>query len=111
MIDYLHEAAQKMLFYMALYWHCHQLPERSFFVRGRQVPMCARCTGMVIGVMLFPLYNKYCGWLVSASLVAIFLIDSLTQLCGLRKSNNPLRFMTGIGFASSVLALLAAVWR
>ena len=28
---------------------CHQMPERSFFIRGKQFPVCARCTGVMIG--------------------------------------------------------------
>jgi len=28
---------------------CHQLPDRSFFVDGRQLPVCARCTGLYLG--------------------------------------------------------------
>ena len=27
---------------------CHQLPDRSFFVDGRQLPVCARCTGLYL---------------------------------------------------------------
>ena len=27
---------------------CHQLPERSFFLDGRQLPVCARCTGLYL---------------------------------------------------------------
>jgi uncharacterized membrane protein len=27
---------------------CHQLPERSFFFDGRQLPVCARCTGLYL---------------------------------------------------------------
>src|SRR5688572_16536441 len=27
---------------------CHQRPERSFFVDGHQLPVCARCTGLYL---------------------------------------------------------------
>jgi len=29
---------------------CHQIDERSFFIAGRQLPLCARCTGIYLGV-------------------------------------------------------------
>ncbi|MCP5099561.1 MAG: DUF2085 domain-containing protein [Chloroflexi bacterium] len=31
---------------------CHRITERSFTIAGRQFPLCARCTGMYLGVML-----------------------------------------------------------
>ncbi len=31
---------------------CHRIPERSFFVGGRQLPLCARCTGTFLGLLL-----------------------------------------------------------
>lgn len=31
---------------------CHRITERSFTVAGRQFPLCARCTGTYLGVML-----------------------------------------------------------
>jgi uncharacterized membrane protein len=31
---------------------CHRIPERSFFLAGRQLPLCARCTGTFLGAML-----------------------------------------------------------
>lgn len=31
---------------------CHRITERSFTVAGRQFPLCARCTGMFLGVAL-----------------------------------------------------------
>ena len=37
---------------------CHQRPERSFFVDGHQLPVCARCTGLYLSGALGIL-----GWL------------------------------------------------
>lgn len=31
---------------------CHQIPERSFYWAGRPLPLCARCTGTFLGIML-----------------------------------------------------------
>ena len=31
---------------------CHQIPERSFHLPGRPLPLCARCTGTFLGAML-----------------------------------------------------------
>ena len=31
---------------------CHRIPERSFFLAGRQLPFCARCSGTFLGVLL-----------------------------------------------------------
>ncbi|MCD6475499.1 MAG: DUF2085 domain-containing protein, partial [Anaerolineaceae bacterium] len=30
---------------------CHQAPSHSFFIGNRQMPLCARCTGMYLGVL------------------------------------------------------------
>jgi uncharacterized membrane protein len=34
------------------YGICHQLPERSFFLAERQLPLCARCTGTFLGAIV-----------------------------------------------------------
>jgi uncharacterized membrane protein len=31
---------------------CHQRPDRSFFFRGHQFPVCARCTGVLLGQII-----------------------------------------------------------
>lgn len=36
------------LVYMAGSHVCHQRPERSFHIAGRQMPVCARCTGLYV---------------------------------------------------------------
>jgi uncharacterized membrane protein len=36
---------------------CHQRPERSFFLDGQQLPVCARCTGLYLSGAL-----AFAGW-------------------------------------------------
>ncbi len=31
---------------------CHRIPSRSFAIAGRQLPLCARCTGTFVGALL-----------------------------------------------------------
>jgi hypothetical protein len=49
-------AAPAYLFAVAIYAIgsvvCHQLPARSFHLWGRQLPVCARCTGIYVGAAL-----------------------------------------------------------
>ena len=37
---------------------CHRKPERSFFFRGHQFPVCARCTGFYISGITTMLFLK-----------------------------------------------------
>lgn len=92
------------------YLICHRLPERSFFFKGHQFPVCARCTGFYIGFGLcillryFGLIPKFSFNLIIACILATPLIyDGTTQLLELRKSNNTLRFVTGVMFGLFML--------
>ena len=31
---------------------CHQQPNRSFYIDGGQMPVCARCTGLYLGAVI-----------------------------------------------------------
>lgn len=98
---------------------CHQKTSRSLIVNGNQMPVCARDTGLYLGIAfsLMPLYflelfrpEKYSllikkifrpWWkflLIYIPLVLPLIIDFSTQLLGLRTSNNALRLVTGIPF-------------
>src|SRR5512136_454127 len=37
---------------------CHRIDLRSFHIHGRQMPLCARCTGMYLGAMLGLVYQS-----------------------------------------------------
>jgi len=94
------------------WWICHRLPERSFFVAGRQFHVCARCTGMIaglgLGLFLIPIRSAILP--VAAISVAAVALDGMTQMFGWRTSNNVLRFGTGFAAAAAVIPALLALW-
>lgn len=82
---------------------CHRKPERSFFIKGHQFPVCARCTGFYISILLYTVYayyfpitytNEYVLFGILLCIPAF--LDGTTQLFEFRESNNNLRFLTGI---------------
>lgn len=77
---------------------CHQLPERSFFVNGYQFPICARCTGVIIGYILS--VTAFCFFMtplrICTVLCFIMFADWLIQYLKILNSTNIRRFITGI---------------
>lgn len=77
---------------------CHQRADRSFFVKGKQFPVCARCTGVLIGYcigsVLFCFY-RFPVWL-NILFCAIMFVDWLIQSIGWKESTNIRRLITGI---------------
>lgn len=100
---------------------CHQLPERSFFGGGLQVPVCARDEGIYIGFVVALLVVAFFErggrrssgpppWWVLVSLVGflgIMALDGLTSYGGLRETTNEIRLITGLmsGVAISVFTV------
>ena len=94
------------------YWRCHQLSERSFFIRGRQFHICARCTGILVGYIFSPILlflNSKAVVIGFVICTAIMGVDGFTQLFGWRESVNILRFVTGLGFGLTFLPFCIAV--
>lgn len=93
---------------------CHRMPQRSFFWRGRQFPVCARCTGAFIGyllgLLLFPFFRLHAA--VDLLFCALLFGDWLLQQVGLLSSTNPRRLVTGVlcGFGLMQLQLMAFVF-
>lgn len=102
---------QRILKYM---FFCHQLPERSFFFKGHQFPLCARCTGILIGYIIGIIYLfivKDLHIFIELLLMVPLLIDGTVQYLGYFKSTNIRRLITGIlaGISTICLFRLAAV--
>ncbi len=78
-------------------WGCHQLPERSFFINKYQFPMCARCTGVLIGyIVALVTFMRSASYKLYMFMCIPMLIDWLIQYLKIRKSNNTRRFFTGL---------------
>jgi len=89
---------------------CHQDPDRSLFLFGNQLPVCARDTAiylaMLVGGLALPFLKDTRSreipplWIFVLAMIPIG-IDGTTQLLGWRESTNTIRIITGgiIGLA------------
>ena len=94
------------------YWGCHQLPERSFFFKDYQFPICARCTGIIIGEILglflfFIIHNI--NFLILIVLLLPMIIDGAIQYLKIYSSNNIRRVLTGLLFGFSFIYLVLKI--
>lgn len=93
------------------YLNCHQLSERSFHIGIRQLPVCARCLGIYVGLLgslpTLALYTPPVALCVA--LVVPMIVDGFTQLLTSYESNNWKRLITGLLFGYAMLTLCVAV--
>ncbi len=97
---------------------CHQMPERSFFFKGYQFPVCARCTGVLVSsIAACMVFFRYpLGWQWCIGLCFVMFLDWFIQWTGIRKSTNIRRLVTGLvgGYGCMTLQLylykMAAGW-
>lgn len=82
---------------------CHQRPDRSFFYKGHQFPVCARCTGVLLGqiagVLTSPFYTL--SWNCICFFCFLMFLDWYLQRMKIKESTNIRRLITGMlcGFA------------
>ena len=92
---------------------CHQRADRSFFYKGYQFPVCARCTGVMIGYLTaIPVYfiKSFSFW-VYMVLCAIMFVDWCIQHLKIKASTNPRRLITGILGGFGLMSLEIGVLR
>lgn len=87
---------------------CHRMKSRSLTIKGYTLPICARCTGILLGYLFFPLLfvlDLYFPLWLGIFLNFPMVLDGWTQKRKVRMSNNPLRLTTGIvsGFGQSII--------
>lgn len=94
--------------WLPIFFGCHCRPDRSFIIRHRRFPICARCTGELVGMLIslvccfffFP--PVWLGLLLMVPMV----IDGFVQLKTSYESTNLRRFVTGSLFGYAFWALL-----
>jgi uncharacterized membrane protein len=113
---------------------CHRIDLRSFHLGDRQLPLCARCTGMYLGAVLGLGFQAMTAGrkvekpprgviLVLGLFVLAFAVDGLNSYASLfpgaptlYQPHNTLRLLTGSGMGLAVAAALfpafnLSVWR
>jgi len=86
--------------YLPIVFGCHCRDDRSFHFNGKKFPICARCTGELLGIILSVfLYKLYAySILINIIFISPMLIDGFLQSLTKYESNNIKRVLTGIFF-------------
>lgn len=100
--------------YLPIFFGCHTRNDRSFFYKDKKFPICARCTGELIGIILAPLLLIFYkpSFYFSLILMIPMLLDGFTQLLTKYESNNIKRLITGLlfGYALCNLFMMSVVF-
>ena len=87
---------------------CHQLPEKSIFIEGKQLPVCARDTGIYFGSLISLFFillsrrrrsNSIPVPYISFTFVFFMLlmgVDAVSSYVGFRETTNSIRLLTGL---------------
>lgn len=88
---------------------CHQMPERSFFIKGFQFPVCARCIGVILSAIIATIifFKKRLPIGLCLAMSSVMLLDWGMQYLKIKESTNSRRLITGLigGFGYSTLHL------
>ncbi len=113
---------------------CHQIASRSFQINGEPISLCARCTGMYVGIFVSLVYQLFIGrrlaeWPDKYKLVVLgifflgFAVDGSNSASKLYlgqgllyEPNNTLRLITGTGMGLVMAVMILptfnqTVWR
>jgi len=95
--------------WLPIIFGCHCREDRTFHYKGQRFPICARCTGELVGmiVSLFSCFFFRLSVPVSLIIMVPMVVDGLIQLCTAYESNNRRRFITGFLFGYGAIMLLA----
>ena len=94
--------------WLPIIFGCHCKPDRSFILRGRQFPICARCTGELIGMLA----GVVCCFAfrppvwICILLMLPMIADGLIQRLTTYESSNIKRVITGTLFGYALVTFV-----
>ncbi len=93
--------------WLPIIFGCHCMDERSFHFHGKKFPVCARCTGELVGMIisLLSCFFYRPSVLINILLLIPMIADGTVQLKTSYISNNRRRFITGLLFGYAILML------
>jgi uncharacterized membrane protein len=82
---------------------CHQRPERSFWIFGAPVAVCARCLGIYLGAAIGLLLrtSRQVAVSILISAAAMNVLDVATELVGLHGNWLAVRFALGLALGAA----------
>ncbi len=92
--------------FLRLFFGCHARPDRSFYFRGKQFPICARCTGELVGMILCIPTLIFWGcpsFGIVLLLMVPLIVDGSVQKLTSYESSNIRRLITGILFGMALI--------
>ncbi len=91
---------------------CNMRPDRAFKIGNFVLPLCARCTGVVIGsfinALICMIYNKRYKYMLLVSillLIPLILDGGIQYIFGI-ESNNIRRLITGMLFGIGIVNII-----
>lgn len=95
--------------FLQIFFGCHARPDRSFYFRGKQFPICARCTGELIGMIAgipIVIFQGCPRFVIVLVMMIPLVFDGFLQRLTSYESGNIRRLITGILFGIALIFAL-----
>ncbi len=100
--------------WLPLVFGCHCKIDRTYHIKSQPLPICARCTGELLGILLSCVISSFYipnFWILLLCMLPM-IIDGFLQLLTNYESTNFKRIITGFifGYAFMTLFILATLF-
>lgn len=95
--------------WLPIVFGCHCRDDRTFHYKGKKFPICARCTGELVGIILSIFSCVFFRISISAIVILMLplILDGVVQMFTSYESNNIKRFVTGLLFGYGLFMLIS----